>query len=69
MADEIRDLLDNLAHGMPSEERATLDVGGRHPYACKCETCCQWWKLCGPEEAGTEEEHYGPFTKAEVEAP
>ncbi len=60
------------AAGISPEEQAVLDAGSSHHFRCRCETCLQWWKLMGPENAeqiGMPDyvPEYGPFTPEEVE--
>lgn len=40
-------------------------AASNHPYQCRCGICLTWWAQVGPEP---DEDDYGPFTKAEVEA-
>lgn len=46
-----------------AEERAVLDAASGHPFSCKCSTCAEWWKLCGPDP---DTRRFGPFTAEEL---
>lgn len=55
----------------PSEPRSQPVISEKftavsnHVYQCRCDICLIWWAQVGPEP---DEDNYGPFTEAEVEA-
>jgi hypothetical protein len=65
-------MMDKLAEqlGISKDEQRILDSSSGHRYECRCEMCRRWWQMCGPEREDDDDEGtYGPFTKAEIEAP
>lgn len=66
-----QDQKDRLAAalGIPKNVQRVLDVGGSHPYSCRCDVCKEFWREMGPEQNGEGSVSYGPFTREEIEGP